>query len=254
MVAMVSLLVVLISSTPALAADPPDTNVDVGVVTPGDLDLNVDVEAGGNVNAIIDGIELDGVAHDASLGSQAYSWWANADDMKDYLYYWERTGLKATTENRFATIEELINMLLDAQAKLITLNGSNQGRISSVTSKLEGIDREMSAVLPELQEHLSIVTEQVDRNEEQLVSGAEAHISALQISLASEIATRGAETASFQAQLDDIVRDNIELSVRVGGLQDTQRRLMLCVGVLGGCFVFSLLLVVLLFLRKRTVR
>jgi len=70
---MISILIaVMLSLVPsvALASDPPDTNVDVTVVAPGDVGFNADVNAGGEVDFSIDGVGLQDALNAAVMSGR----------------------------------------------------------------------------------------------------------------------------------------------------------------------------------------
>ena len=81
------LMLLVLCATPAFATDPPDTEVDVTVVTPGDVDLDVGIIAGGDVDVTVDGVDFKDTAALAQLAYNQASYNPPTNHMWDYVYY-----------------------------------------------------------------------------------------------------------------------------------------------------------------------
>jgi len=115
----------------ALAADPPDTQVNVGVVTPGNVDLNVGINAGGNTNVTVDGTNMQQVANTANA---AYDRAYHVDSLGDLIINWKVSGLQKRVEGSISDLQNISSLIINAQAKLIQDNKDSNTKISSIES------------------------------------------------------------------------------------------------------------------------
>lgn len=174
------MLTLLIPSL-ALAADPPDTQVNVAVVTPGDVDLDVGVSAGGDVNVTVDGIDMK---QTAAIAQEAFNR-ANSPTnfFGDYYLYWRITGIGPRIEGQIAELQALAGLLVNSQAKLINEQGSLTSENGKLLSKIESLGKSINSSIKELQNQNKELIAQDDKTWNQLMYGAEAHIAILNTQL-----------------------------------------------------------------------
>lgn len=133
------LLLTVSFASPVFAADPPGTEVNVGVVTAGDVDLDVGITAGGNVNVTVGGVDLQLTA---AMARDAYEK-ANSphDGFFDFNYYWNRTGIGGWVSNTFDNVWQAIELIINAQAKLIQELESANARIDALEARLAELEQ-----------------------------------------------------------------------------------------------------------------
>ncbi len=138
-IAMILALVLIASFiTPAFAADPPDTEVNVSVSSPGDVDLNVGINSGGDTNVIVDGVDFK---ETNQLAVEAYR---KSHEPKngwfDFVYYWGRTGIAGQIDVAFSKVWESINILFTSQAKMIQELDAANARIDELEARIEALE------------------------------------------------------------------------------------------------------------------
>lgn len=133
------LLLTVSFASPAFAADPPDTEIDVTVVTPGDVDLDVDIHAGGNIDVTVGGINLGATAQ------MAQSAWERINEphngLFDFHYYWKLSGIGGWVSNTFDNVWQAIELIINAQAKLIQELESANARIDALEARLAELEQ-----------------------------------------------------------------------------------------------------------------
>ena len=139
---LVPILLVILSlvATPVLAVDPIGTEVEVIVITPDAVDLDVKVVAGGDVDVTIDGVDFK---QTANLARQAYVD-ANrptngAFDFR--YYYWTVTEVGRDVVDQFNRIWQTINLLIESQAKMILELEAANARIDELESRIKALER-----------------------------------------------------------------------------------------------------------------
>jgi len=202
------LLVVTMSivwAVPAFAADPPGMDVDVTVITPGDVDLDVAIVAGGNVDVSIGGVDIrDAIA--------AAGYHAPENRLWDYSYYWNLSGIGPRIEGQIAKLGNLSTMLLDASAKLIEGHQFTRAEISYIQKSIDSLESETAGLLTALQEadtdtatSLASLQERDEVIWNQLMYGAEYHISLLEVRATEQdtrIAELEAQASTLSAELN----------------------------------------------------
>ncbi|GAH33754.1 unnamed protein product, partial [marine sediment metagenome] len=94
----------------------------------------------------------------------------------DYSYYWNRSGIGARIEEQIAELQEVANLMVNAQAKLIILNTETGESATAQAVKVEKLDVRLGVLLEELTSELSDLRTQDEITWNQLMYGAEAHI------------------------------------------------------------------------------
>ncbi len=223
----------LLFAVPCFAGDPPDTQVSVVVVTPGDVDLGVGVTAGGNVGVTIDGVGL------GSIVMGAYNTYAanhptggrGAWDGIDWYRAWNKEI--APYKELLLQHNDLIGLLAEAEAKLIQKGDLTEENINSISkdiSNLNGklfiVESAMSASLADLGVTISELKNQDEVTWNQLMYGAEAHIAILDtqvieqsqgitslqdelVSLKAQNEVQGAYIAGFTVYVNTISEEHL---------------------------------------------
>ena len=250
------LILSLLFASPAFAVDPPDTQVDVTVVTPGDVGLNVDINACGDVTANIGGIDLSQTAATAQSAS-AMAWdswqkWANANFMSDYIYYWKITGIGPMVEGRLAELEALAGLLVNAQAKVIQGYQLTNEEVANITTSLENVKESTGVSFNSINAAIGELKVQDDVTWNQLMFGAEAHIADLDIQFQEQVQVIGqmkanAEFTQAKAEISDLNYTNL-----LNYTDYLQRQYLYYFWVAGGIGFLLVACVVFLYFRKRS--
>jgi hypothetical protein len=251
----VVLLLLSVFALPVYASDPSDIEVDIGIVTPGDANINLDVNAGGDANVVVDGVDFKDVA---GIAQSAYNI-ATAPKpptnfMWDYTYYWERTGLKEYYDSQLAQLGGISELLLVAQAKLIDDNGDNAATVSQLLEVLN----EASVDISNLEGYVATLQAQDEKTWNQLMYGAEAHISILEDvakqqkvridDQESQIEILSQQLVQANQNIDVLYQNNLGLSNYTGYLR-VQYMYYFC--IMGGCIAVLLGAVIWLAIAKR---
>lgn len=255
------LVCLALNATPVFAADPPGTEVDVVVVTPGDVDLNVGINAGGDVDVTIDGVDFKQTTatanYAASKAQDAYNRTRNAFTPWDFQYYWNME-VGPYVMGQIAELQGLTMLLLDAEAKLIEGHELTKEEITDVRvalstlanvdtetiSALDGLDAETFMALSSLQERDDVIWNQ-------LMYGAEAHIAVLEedaLVLRAEVNTLTSAGESLQAQLDMTRADHASL---VEHSNYSQQQLLYYIWTLAGACVLLFGAAVVIFATRQ---
>jgi hypothetical protein len=231
------------------AGDPPDTQVSVGVVTPGDVDLNVNIDAGGNVNAIVDGVDLH---QTAAMASDAYiRGQQNTDWLGTWVYYWKLSGMGNMVNSRLSQLEGFANLLTNASAKLIQGQELTSQEVSDINTQVGSLQTSTDASLADINTALVNLKAQDDKTWNQLMYGAETHIAMLDTRLVEQeqvIVNLQTETDLLKAQLDVANTNYTNLRNYTDYLQ---RQYLYYFWIMGIAIVAMLVLVIAL--RKRRV-
>lgn len=135
-VAIILAMLLFTFAAPVLADDPPDTQVEVGIITSGDVDLNVSVTAGGGVDVII-----DGTAYPEAINSAVWSAIANGGrppiDQLDWYRLWNKEI--EPYYNVLSSHDALLNLLTESQAKLIQGQELTRSDIDSIIASLNAL-------------------------------------------------------------------------------------------------------------------
>ena len=251
----VILILSLLFASPAFAVDPPDTQVDVTVVTPGDVGLNVDINAGGDVTAIVDGVDLHQTAATAQSAS-AMAWdswqkWVGADFMSDYVYYWKITGIGPMVEGRLAELEALAGLLTNAQAKVIQGYQLTNEEVASITVALKSVKENTGVSFNSINAAIGELKVQDDVTWNQLMFGAEAHIADLELRFQEQVQVisqmkADADYMRARAEVSDLNHANL-----LSYTDYLQRQYLNYFWVAGGVGLLLVACVIFLSLRKR---
>ena len=188
------LLLSVAFASPVFAADPPGMDVDIVVVTPDDVDLDIGINAGGDVDIVIDGVDYKQVAETAQ---DAYNKaWSSGFTTGDFWIYWNLSGIGSMVNAQLAELQGLAGVLLNAEAMLIEGHELTKGDIADIRKTLALANEataETSNRLTEINtitlESLAELQAQVDENEWQLWNGAEYHIGLLEVRATAQEAT-----------------------------------------------------------------
>jgi len=255
-----AIILLLLFVTPVFAGDPldTDTQVTVEVVTLGNVDLDVGVNAGGDVSVVVDGYDIDAMA-------------AQVDAAQSYLTTLRQSpGMNVVTDVNFGVLwdkkmaayagflndmDYAIGMLAEAQAKLIqgyTLNRdelTNLGvAIVSISDTMKALDATTSGTFNELRQR-------DDEIWNQLMYGAEAHILLLQEAIAKQanlIEQQKRQLDSLNGQLvylTDYQNTQNDWSFNEIIKVDKTINQILYIG--GGCILVSLSLIIYLLISRR---
>jgi len=195
--------------TPAFAADPPDIEVDIDILTPGDADVSVDITAGGDVDLWVDGYDLDevaGTAYNASEGVSRIenrgSW--NANDVKKYVAETLAPLIAALQSHDIA-----VSIMSSAQARLITETQSTGYNLVATANMVDELDANTAVALTDMETVDAMIWDQ-------LMNGAEYHISLHDTELGeheSAIAAGETNAANLQQRLETAEQYNAELAI-----------------------------------------
>lgn len=212
LVAIVIGLILVSFATPVFAQDPPDTQVTVGVVTPGNVDLNVGIDAGGNVSVTVDGVDLQ---ETAGLARSAYDKSHEPTNfLWDFSYYWSLSGIGPRINAQIAELQQLIDLLANSQVKLIVANDQSGQTATTLASRVKALTRELEASTSDLQTGMAKLQEQDAVTWNQLMYGAEAHLAILDDQLteqAQRMDDQGQRVNSLEASLEVANTNNANL-------------------------------------------
>ena len=246
------LMLLVLYATPVCATDPPDTEVDITVVTPGDVDLDVEINAGGDVDVTVDGVDFKDRAALAQLAYNEATYNPPTNHKWDYTYYWRITGIGPKIEGQIAELQQISSILLDANAKLIIATGQSSEEQGNLATRLVALSGETSESLNQLKVDTKSMQVRDDEIWNQLMYGAEAHITILDAQLTtleaqvsaqdSQVNSLQVELNSVKAQLETADANNFALRNYVDYLQ---RQYMYYFWIIGGVMgLLSILLVV----------
>jgi len=179
-------------SMPVLAADP-TTTINIGVSTPDSVNLGVDINAGGNVNVVVDGTDLnkalDGI--DSRLGGGGGSSGTYPGD-RSYIAKWDWYHLWnieiAPYKEQMIAQDKFLNMLAEAQVKLIQgqdLTKSDIAEIRAALSDLKVQDTKLQEQLTSTINELSASTDSKIALQSQRIDTMQNEITALKTGLDS---------------------------------------------------------------------
>ncbi len=248
----VAVLALCLFATPVLAADPPGMDVDISIVTPGDADVGIDVQAGGSSSIIVDGVDFK---HVEGMANQA---WLRANEpsftMWDFGYYWERTGLKEYYDQQLAEYYQMLDILAIAQVQLIGATEEGQANIAQVALTLDSLDSNVVSMSSEI----ASLQGQAEETWNQLMYGAEAHIDILEdradasdarvTLLLDAIVTLQSRADNMQQELDIVRADN---GVLISYTEYLRTQYLYYFWILGGICAGLLVLSVWALLRSR---
>jgi len=174
------IIALLLFVAPVCADDPPDMDVDIGVSTPGDVDMDVDIDAGGDVSLTVDGYDLDEVASQASQGAGFSDTFPSSLTSPGFTYDWYTRWNREIQPYAEAINQHnnILDLLANAQARLITEQTLTDEEIASINAEIETIK---DALLKAIEESRAKEEELA----QQLTFGAEAHIAANLMSINS---------------------------------------------------------------------
>jgi len=163
------LIMIILMASPVLAEE--ETVVEVKVITPDKVDLEVEIIAGGPVTAIVDGVNLQEYA---SKTDSAYRFATKTTyGKRDFVMFWELTGVGPDVNGRIADLQGAMNFVLAANAKLI-----------------EAVDQEAISI-NNLEDYADMIFDQ-------LMNGAEYHISLLD----AEVGGQSEAIKNMEAEID----------------------------------------------------
>lgn len=232
-------------ATPVFADDPPGVDVSIGIVTPGNVDLDVGVDAGGNVNVTVDGVDLQ---QTASIAWNAYNKaFEPQNTMADYSYYWKLTGIGPMVEGRLAALEGLSSLLMTAQAKLIQGYTLTNEEVTSINTNLDTLKMSTTGFSASVDAAISKLETQDEVTWNQLMYGAEYHLSLLQDTVDEQtkvITSLQDQLNSANAAINASDEKNTALAANVEYLRIQGVRYLLiggsCIIVLLGLTIWSL--------------
>lgn len=242
-IAIVLSILLLSFTTPVLAADPPDTQVGVAVVTNGDVDLDVGISAGGDVNITVDGVDFKQTATTAQAAySRAFG---RTNYKQDFVLYWKSTGLGTMVEGQIAELQNILAIVANAEAKLI------QGQ--ELTS-------DQIAVIFEIVSSLrSSMDDEDAKIWDQLMNGAERHISILDSQLISLDSKFTEQTYRTDSSLDNLQFGISQLEQELEStkfeytnlMNAQEQRFLVYTWIMGGAIVALAVALLLLNYRSR---
>lgn len=242
LVSIIVSLVLVSFATPVFAQDPPDTQVGVTVVTPGDVDLDVGINAGGDVDVTVDGVDLDATARMARFaytnakrnegkGFVTYSEW--------YTYFYKEMKVYNQV---LANMDGILGVLADAEAKLVQGQDLTKSEIGAINEVLAGLKLEVGGSFADIKA-------QEEKTWNQLMYGAEAHIAILDTQLAEQQQTLTNLQTDTKAELDNANLNYVNLLNYTDYLQ---RQYLYYFWICGGGMVVLLSIVLGALLRKRS--
>jgi len=182
----VLVLLVLLCASPVFADD---MEVDIAVVTPGDVDLDVGINAGGDVGITIDGVDFQDTANTAQAAyDMATAPPQPTNFMGDWIQYWTITGLGARVDAQIAELQGLISMIAAAEAKLIEGQELTGGEIDRIDRALGYIKTGNDSSFTGVNNAISGLQAQDEKTWNQLMYGAEHHLSLLDAREAEDVA------------------------------------------------------------------
>jgi hypothetical protein len=249
LVAIIVSLVLVSFTTPVFAQDPPDTQVGVTVVTPGDVDLDVGINAGGDVDVTVDGVDLDETARMARF---AYSD-AKRNEGKGFVThiewynYWNKE--MRPYAQALANMDSVLGILANAETKLMQGQDLTTAEIKAINRALADWKLEVGGSLVDVNFAISGIKAQEEKTWNQLMYGAEAHIANLDTQLAEQ------QQALTNLQADTKAEQDIANLNYVNLLNYTdylQRQYLYYFWICGGGMVVLLSIVLGALLRKRS--
>lgn len=243
------LILVLLSATPVFADDPPDTEVGIGITTPGNVDIDVDIDAGGDITMNLDGTPYPPAPQAGSPGNGAMS-------SRDYWRYW--TKYIQPIIDQLGVTNSNTNLALDAVAKLIQNDRLTQGQIKELANELDDQQVCMIRQIVDSMELAEAVGEEDSRLQDMIVNGAETHIEMNRLELQSQMGqvTFLQEESNLHKNEIEVLQESIlaaeneidRLNGEVSNLHLYTTRLTV---VVGAVFVVVIACLVVLF-RRRT--
>lgn len=245
MVAIVISLVLVSFATPVFAQGPPDTQVTVDVVTPGNVDLDVGINAGGDVDVTVDGVDLDATARMARIaytnakrnegkGFVTYSEW--------YKYFYKE--MKAYNQV-LANMDNILGVLADAEAKLMQGQDLTKSEIGAINEALAGLKLEVGGSLADINFAINNIKAQEEKTWNQLMYGAETHIAVLDTQLAEQAQRIDSLQADTKSALEVSDSNYLALANYIDYLQRQYLYYFWIIGgviaLLAGLLVWSLL-------------
>ena len=198
------LLLLVLCATPALAddpPDPPDTSIDITVVTPGDVEADIGINAGGDVDLNISGYPWH--SHPPS-GTPGYG----AISAADYWRYWGEYVVPIIAQ--LQATSSVTALTVDAVAKLIEEHELTATQIEELITELDTLDGEIGSNFDTI---MLLVRQEDDRLNDMIINGAEAHIEANRLSLQNHADTLSYSldrVNSLQGQVDNLRQFDVE--------------------------------------------
>jgi hypothetical protein len=219
--AMVIGVITSLVATPVFADDPPDLEVDVNVVTPGDAGLNVDIDAGGDVDVTVDGVDFKDTAATAQAAydkvfTHIITPWPSMS-INEYKYLWNASGLNSSVsssvnvlQSQLYELQNISSLLAEAEARLISEQGKliagqelNEEEIAEINTVLSSLDDAFNSSNADISFNIKGLQDREKIIWNQLMYGAEYHISLLD----EELTTQGALITSLQEQVDTLTSE-----------------------------------------------
>lgn len=226
----------LLPST-AMADDPQGMDVGIAVVTPGDVDMGIGISAGGNVDVKINGVDWDSGLGLAMALRDMYSggaissgdWWMMKSKYLDPIF-------KRLFENG-AVADRSIGITMEAIVKLIE-------RTNSIGIASEVNRENTNALKSELNATVEALKAQDEKTWNQLMYGAEHHLSLLQEQVDAQAVVMSQQQNQvdyLQQQLSIASENNVRLTNYVDYLQRQYLYYFWIMGggivILAACFV-----------------
>ena len=238
------ILVMCLSATPVLAADPPDMDVDIDVYTPGDANVDISAQAGGDLNVSVngEGLATDTMVQDAYNSALAavrnatsggainsHDWWRYKSKYLDPLFADLFQNANVTNEQLSTTMNAVAHLIAVSEVTA-EVNSEQDERISGIGSDLE----DTKATMDKLKA-------QDEKTWDQLMNGAEYHLSLLDVREAEDVARLEADNAQLREDLNDVSQNHQALSDYLGFVSS---QYLYYIWILSGASVVLLLLVV----------
>lgn len=249
------IVVSLLIATPCFATDPPDTDVDVTVVTIGDVDLGVDIYAGGSVSVVVGGYDMSQIASQISQTQNAFNQFKQTYgiglvDIYTFGQHWDK---KMQPYNGLINnMQSVLAILSEAQAKLIQGYQLTNGEVSSIRvalSSLSNTVKELGTMTNSLFEDLrqkdSDIYGQLISTID-LLNKLQSIVDEKVVSLQSKL---DAQTVSQKSALETANSNITSLQNHIDYLNG---RYLLYLSILGGCAVVLLGLVIWSLVRKHS--
>jgi len=247
-VAIIMATMLLSFAIPVFAGDPPDTQVSVGVVTPGNVDLVVGINAGGNVDVTVDGVDLRqtaAMAQDAFTRGQQ-----NTDWLGTWIYYWKLSGLGVMVQNQLNDLNKVAILLMDAQVQLSQGNKLTNEEVANISTQLDSVKTNTDTSLATINNALSDLKAQDDKTWNQLMNGAEYHLGLLQTTVDEQQQTIVSLQNQFDLQKAQLVVANANY-VNLRNYTDyLQRQYLYYFWIMGGVVLAMVVYLVILTKRK----
>ena len=243
LIVVVMMVLSIAFATPALAQEPPDTKIEIGVVAPGDVDADINLSAGGNLDVSINGAGL--VNADVLQGALA----ANAGSpYEDFAYYWRLYGYGDAIGSQFSAVNDALMLLYNQMVEDGKITEAENLKLLEI---IESFKVSTNAEIDSIDSDITALQEQALATHNQLWFGAEHDISIIYGELGSQDSDIDYlyREIGYRSNLINDANDRYgSLLAYTTDLENRMRNYLLA--VCGG-FLVLLALVVVVFVRIR---